>query len=296
MTVNLTESWNVDLQFRSAHGRSFLGRQYVAYPYHVTRVLYDDVEEKSIPKLILQSLSGGIYEGDHLRHRFELRPSARADIRTQGSTIVQNARDGRASSTTIATVACESSMLYIPEPQILFSGADFVNTVSVHGVESAKHVVIADSFLAYDPEVGPSEIEFQFIMTNKFMNSDGNTLAIDKSIIEGASHQRSMNGYKGYASFMFHGEDFNEQFLAECCNQIENLEAEAAYSSLPTGAGYIIKTLAMDGAVLSQILELVRAQCIETMASYDHQPEILRQTESAPLDVETTPNRAAGES
>lgn len=293
MTENLTESWNVDLQFRSAHGRSFLGRQYVAYPYHITRILYDDIEEKSIPKLILQSLSGGVYEGDHLRHRFDLRPSARADIRTQGSTIVQNARGGRASSMTIATVGRESSMLYIPEPQILFSGADFVNTVSVHGVESAKHVVIADSFLAYDPEVGLAETEFQFIMTNKFMDTDGSTLAIDKSIIEGSSYQRSMNGYRGYASFMFHGDDFSEQFLAECCDQIESLEAEAAYSSLPTGAGYTIKALTIDGSVLSQILELVRARCIETMTSCDHQTEVHRQTEAARLAAEAASNRAA---
>lgn len=254
------ESWNVDLQFRSVRGRSLLGRQYVAYPYHITRLLYDDLREMETPKLILQSLSGGIYRGERLWHKFVIEPSAKADVRTQGSTIVHNARGGEASSTTEISVDREASIFYIPEPQILFNGANFENTVSVRGVEHAEHVIVADSFLAYDPNVKTKNIDFQFTMSTIFADSDGVVIANDKSIVDGLSHQRVMNGYKGYASFMLYGGDFDAAFVRACCNDVELLSAEAAYSTLPREQGYVLKALAADGVVLGKILNLVRAR------------------------------------
>src|SRR5699024_12108571 len=58
--------------------------------------------------------------------------------------------------------------------------------------------------------------------------------------------------------FMFHGKDFNEAFLTECCREIEQFAAEAAFSALPQNSGYVIKALAADGAALSQVLDHVR--------------------------------------
>lgn len=249
---------DVDLEFRSVRGRSFLGRQYVSYPYHITRMLYEDIDEKTVPKLILQSLSGGVYQGEHLSHSFVLRPSARVDLRTQGSTIVQNARGGVASSTTDICVSVDSSVIYVPEPQIIFHGANFTNSINVRGVEDAAHVVVADSFLAYDPVVESADVDFRFTMFNAFLDSQGNEIVIDKSIVQGASHQQAMNGYQAYVSFMFYGADFGEIFLAECCREIEAYAAEAAFSTLPSDGGYVIKALAADGAALSQVLDHVR--------------------------------------
>lgn len=258
MTTGQPSTNDVELEFRSVRGRSFLGGQYVSYPYHITRMLYEDIDEQTVPKLILQSLSGGVYQGEHLSHSFALGPSARVDLRTQGSTIVQNAQGSVASSTTDIRVSTGSSIIYVPEPQIIFNGADFTNTVKVRGVEAAAHVVVADSFLAYDPVVDSAAADFRFTMFNAFFDSQGNELVIDKSIVHGASHQQAMNGYQAYVSFMFHGKDFNEAFLTECCRENEQFAAEAAFSALPQNSGYVIKALAADGAALSQVLDHVR--------------------------------------
>src|SRR5699024_1676602 len=250
--------WNAYLQFRSVCGRSILGKQYVRYPYHVTRPLYDDLEQQTVPKIILQSLSGGIYKNEKLSHEYDIQNNAKVDIRTQGSTIVHDAQEGKASSDTLIRVGPGSSIFYITEPQIIFDGANFWNSVEVRGIENAEHAVVADSFLAYDPLVDPTVREFQFTTASCFSDVCGNVLAIDKSIIKGPSYYRVMNGYKGYVSVMFHGQDFTETFLRECCRKVEVLGAIGAYSTLPRSAGYSLKALTVDGAGLSAVLNLVR--------------------------------------
>src|SRR5699024_9486455 len=151
---------DVELEFRSVRGRSFLGGQNVSYPNHITRMLYEDIDVQTAPKQILQSRSSGVLHGEDLWNSVVLRPADRVDLRTQGSTIVQNAQGSVASSTTDIRVSTGSSIIYVPEPQIIFNGADFTNTVKVRGVEAAAHVVVADSFLAYDPVVDSAAADF----------------------------------------------------------------------------------------------------------------------------------------
>lgn len=257
--------WNLDLHFQSRRGRSFLAQQFVAYPYHITKPLYDDIQELNTPKLILQSLSGGIYQAEDLRHNIALDIGAKLDLRTQGSTIVHDTKDIHASSKFDIKVSENSSLCYIPEPQILFHGSEFTNSVRVNGVDQAAHVVIADSFLAYDPKSDLAETDFKFTTESSFGDRDGTVMATDKSIIHGQSHKRLMNGYRGYASFMLKGNNFDKTFAANCCQEIDSLEAVAAFSTLPTNAGWNIKVLAHDGVALSQVLDVVRTHCLKVI-------------------------------
>ena len=56
----------LDLVFKpDAEGRSFLGRQFASYPFHVCRVQYLDAEQPHMASLYLQSSAGGLFAGHY---------------------------------------------------------------------------------------------------------------------------------------------------------------------------------------------------------------------------------------
>lgn len=54
------------LRFEYGGGRTFLQHQRVPYPFHITRPHALDAKRPDIATLILQSASGGLYDGDQL--------------------------------------------------------------------------------------------------------------------------------------------------------------------------------------------------------------------------------------
>ena len=48
-------------------GQSYISRQRVGYPFHITRPFYFDEAPAGALTLYLQSVSGGIYQGEDLR-------------------------------------------------------------------------------------------------------------------------------------------------------------------------------------------------------------------------------------
>ncbi|HXW31140.1 MAG TPA: hypothetical protein VEK55_17395, partial [Xanthobacteraceae bacterium] len=58
------------LQFAvDAEGRTYLARHYAAYPYHLTRTFRLDRAAPQAATVYLQSLSGGLLQGDHVALR-----------------------------------------------------------------------------------------------------------------------------------------------------------------------------------------------------------------------------------
>src|SRR5690606_11390721 len=55
-----------ELSFAYGAGRTFLTRQNVRYPFHITKALHLDSASPALATVLLQSSSGGIYGGDEL--------------------------------------------------------------------------------------------------------------------------------------------------------------------------------------------------------------------------------------
>src|SRR5204862_28241 len=86
-------------RFRSSlspTGRTFISRQYFAYPFHVCRPFYHDAALPGLATLYVQSCSGGLYENDRLMVDLEAAPLTEAHVTSQASTIVHGMNGGTA--------------------------------------------------------------------------------------------------------------------------------------------------------------------------------------------------------
>ncbi|MSO70249.1 MAG: urease accessory protein UreD, partial [Alphaproteobacteria bacterium] len=70
--------------------RTHMARNYAAYPYHVTRPLYFDAGWPELPTLLLQSASGGLFQGDRLSLEVSVGAGAAVQITTQSATKVHS--------------------------------------------------------------------------------------------------------------------------------------------------------------------------------------------------------------
>lgn len=140
------------LSFRRQGRRTAIARQFVSYPFHMTRPFHLD---DAIPALLTtyqQSCSGGLYRGESLFNRFDVGPHAAAHVTTQSGTIVHDCQGDRASQSTEVTLGTGAFMALMPEPVILFPGADCAFTCKATLGEGAV-LILGEAFTWYDPFV-----------------------------------------------------------------------------------------------------------------------------------------------
>ena len=139
----------LDLDFGlSPAGRTYLARQSVRYPCHLTRPFYLDREPAGLATLFLQSASGGLYGGEELNGRIRVAPGACAHVTTQASTIVH--RGSRIRQTMTLDIATGGFLAFTPDAAILFVGIDFAQRTVVR-CRPGAHVVLIDSVTSHDP-------------------------------------------------------------------------------------------------------------------------------------------------
>jgi urease accessory protein len=136
---------------RDAVGRSFLARQFMPYPFHITRPFRLSGDPDGMATLYLQSSSGGVYAGDRLDLSVDMAPGAAIHLTTQASTIIHAAR-GKASAETIITLHLAEGAFceWLPDPVILLSGARLHARTHIH-IEPGVRLILADSFLSHAP-------------------------------------------------------------------------------------------------------------------------------------------------
>ena len=139
----------IDLDFGvSPAGRTYLARQFVRYPCHLTRPFYLDREPAGLATLFLQSVSGGLYDREELNGRIRVAPDAHAHVTTQASTIVHRGRSIRQTMT--LDVAAGGFLAFTPDAAILYVGVDIMQRTVVR-CRPGAHVVLIDSVTTHDP-------------------------------------------------------------------------------------------------------------------------------------------------
>ena len=139
----------LDLDFRlSPAGRTYLARQSVRYPCHLTRPFHLDDEPAGLATLFVQSASGGLYDREELTGRIRVAQGASAHVTTQASTIVHRGSGIRQAMT--LEVAAGGFLAFTPDAAILFAGADFSQWTVVR-CRPGAHLVLIDSVTSHDP-------------------------------------------------------------------------------------------------------------------------------------------------
>jgi len=149
---------HLDLEFRTdPRGRTYLHRQFVRYPFHLTRPFHlDRPHLPGLATLYLQSASGGLYGGDWLDSAIRVEAGAAAHVTSQSSTIVHRAHRGRgAVLRTDLRVEGDGFLALTPDPTILFADAELDSRITALVAPEAS-LVLGDAVLGHDPARAPA--------------------------------------------------------------------------------------------------------------------------------------------
>lgn len=143
-------SRQLDLRVERRGGRSFVARQFVTYPFHLTRAFHLDPALPEVATIYMQSSSGGLYAGEDLHIGIHVGAGAALNLTTQASTMVHGHKAQAARTRVEITVERGGFLAYTPDPQILFPGAASDTVIDARMDEDAV-LFLSDGFLMHDP-------------------------------------------------------------------------------------------------------------------------------------------------
>ncbi len=262
-------SGRAEIEFgRAPDGRTFVKRQFASYPFHVCRPHSFAGDPEGMVTLYLQSLSGGIYEGESLSLAIAAEPGTRAHVTSQASTIVHSMETGQA-GLVVSIDAQEGALVeYLPDPLILFPGARLSSAVKVR-CHPAATVICCDAFLAHDPE--DRERIFNCLDSRlEVEDLEGQLLARDRFVLTGEMHRRRAARESRHAAlatvFVLTGNDDVKSVLDIVRNALSALpEAYAGASLLPNHCGLWARILTPDGASLRTAMHAAWAAAREAI-------------------------------
>ena len=250
------------LRFATAGQRTHLAWQRVAYPAHVCRGLYLDDAARGRCTVLMQSVSGGLFEHDRIDGAIEVGPAAQVRVRGAASTVVHEMTGGYARQRVELVAAPASWVEWRPLPSILFPGARLDTETVVRAADDAT-VVITDAFLAHDAR-GASR-PFRELRTGISLHSlDGRLRVRERFRVDGASWLAGdpavSGGFSAHGTLWWIGQGnlaARLERLRACCADRDDLRLGA--STLPDGAGLHLRVLARDGAALNAAIDAALA-------------------------------------
>lgn len=249
---------------RDHRNRTYLARQYAEYPYHVTRPLYLVDSWPGFATLLLQSVSGGLFQGDRLYLEIELAELATAQVTTQAATKVHGMQVDGATQSVDLTLGYGSYLEYLSDPLILFPGSRLSSSLTVR-LENKARALIRDSFLYHDPN-GAVEPRFdRFASELRVMSSDDSPLAIDRQRIEAPYERTELK--RALLKFPTQGVLYvlGTELAPDSMHALRTAtpcvdDCYVGVSCLPNDAGVFARVLASNPDVLREVLDTLLAK------------------------------------
>ncbi|MFC3609687.1 urease accessory protein UreD [Stutzerimonas tarimensis] len=247
---------------RSPDGVTFLARQQVSYPYHVGRVLRLPTDPEPMATVLLQSCSGGIFEGEELGLSVSVGPGAMAHLSTGASTIVHGMREGEARQRTCLEVGANALLEYLPKPTVLFSRAQLLNEVDV-SLSPQASLLLWDVCMAHGPG-GDLERFGHYHSVTRVRDSEGRLQVLDRMRIQGADLGEPRTGINGgfgtLGTFFILTRKVNASLLVEYIRNVSFADEEVyvGTSELPGNNGVWVRVLAKSAVVMAKQLKCIR--------------------------------------
>lgn len=245
----------IDLDFRCApDGRTFLGRQYASYPFHICRPHHFAGDPAGMATLYLQSVAGGVFESDRLEVCIAAEPGTALHVTSQAATIVHSMEDDHAEHAVTIEAGEDALVEYLPDSTILFPRASLASRIHIQAHETAS-VITADAFLAHDPN-GDGAMFERLDSDMTVANPGGPVIVRDKFRITGALLALALPGLNGpwiaqATVVVVHRRKPLDALLDSVRAELESLpDIYAGASRLPGNAGILARILARDGHAL----------------------------------------------
>mgnify|MGYP000315484877 CR=1 FL=1 len=238
--------------------RTFVTRQHVGYPFHVTRPFYFDTDPAHLATLYLQSCSGGIYSADDLSIEIDAAPETAVHVTSQASAIVHDTRGVAAVQSVDVSVGDNAFVAYATDPLILFPGAEIEQSVNVTLAPGAAALVI-DAILSHDP-AGESRPFGTYGSIVDIADDGGRRLAVDRSRVLGIDLAGSLSPQGPYpAAASVFAAGLSPEVLSPDAMEaaVEAPGILCGASPLPNNAGLGMRILADGGVSLAKALDAV---------------------------------------
>ena len=183
---------HVSLSFKcDPAGQTFIAGQRTTYPFTLTQPFCLDRAPRGMLTLMLQSISGGVYENERLALDFSVEDDACVHLTTQGATVVHSMREGRVATQQVSIRAGKGSFVeYLPDPLALFPQARFRSSVRIT-LEEGATVISGDAFGLHDPEALARPFDSIFSET-VFQRPDGQHRCVDRFEMSGREFVASL--------------------------------------------------------------------------------------------------------
>ncbi|WP_395446157.1 urease accessory protein UreD (plasmid) [Aminobacter sp. UC22_36] len=245
-----------ELTFSRHGGRTHLGRQFVSYPFHMTRPFALDAAIPALLTVYQQSSSGGLYRDDRLGSRYELGTGAAAHVTTQAATVVHDCHGQPAQQATEIALEEGAFLALTPDPLVLFPGASCSSTIQARLAPGAV-LFLSDAFTCHDPEgrLRP----FDWVGADVVIrDAAGRLLVRDNLEVTGAQlagPTSPIGHWRVVSSFMLLGDPARLP-IAEALVALNNTtSAIVGVTALANGAGWGIRCLAADAVTARGIAE-----------------------------------------
>ncbi len=252
-----------ELTFQRHGARTAIGRQFVSYPFHLTRPFALDADIPSLLTVYQQSSSGGLYRAENLTCRYEVGQEAAAHVTTQAATIIHDCQ-GQTVNQTIDVGLQEGAFLALtPDPMILFPGASCTNRLQAR-LAPRTVLLLADSFALHDP-LAKSRPFDRFASDVVISDALGRMLVRDSFHLIGETLNGAaspLGNWPIFASFLLLGDPRRLPIREELVSVTRSDRAIAGVTSLPNAAGLGIRCLAADAVALRRVGELIFSTCV----------------------------------
>lgn len=258
----MDDGCQLDLVFiPGSAGRTQLARRHIAYPYHAAAPVPDAA---GVARLVLQSVSGGLYGGERLAQRIRIEGGARAAILQPAATVVRRMTEGSAARQSIQiTVESGAQLAYLARPLILFPGSCLEQDITVT-VAPGGRLLLRDGFLDHQP-AGRGR-DWRLTSRIAVRSPQGRLLAAERTTLTRAVLESARPGvagaYRAFGKLWLLGATAAERTAWP--GRIHAAWAPegavyAAASALPGECGLVLALAAVDGGALDAGMERLTA-------------------------------------
>lgn len=253
------------------HGaQTRIGRQFISYPFHLTRPFAFDLAIPSLTTVYQQSSSGGLYRAEQLTSRFELGEHSAAHVTTQAATVVHHCHGEPASLSTDIRLQEGAFLALIPDPLVLFPGASCITSIEAE-LAPGSVLLLADAFSCHDPlaslEPAGQQRPFDRLDSNVVLrHPSGRLLVRDSFAVTGAALATSASpagSWRVVSNYMLAGDPSrlpSREGLDGLCS-IERLVA--GVTELPNRTGWGIRCLSADAIAARAFAERLFSLSVE---------------------------------
>lgn len=240
--------------------------QRVPYPFHITRPFRLHPTRPDLATLYMQSASGGVYAADDLAVTLTVEANAAVHLTTQAATIVHDCRGQLARVTTIARVTWGGFLALLPDPLVLFPGAEIVTMTDVT-LHPQGRAILCDAFAQHDPR-GEGRPFRRCHSTMIVRDADGRELLNDRGGIDGDALAGAavLGPWRAWGMLLVLGPSGLLPAPSALEAAAEAAGCLAGAAAAPAGIGLAVRLLGPDGGTLGRCIAGLAATAAEALA------------------------------